>query len=210
MPYPRSPFAKPERQKAEPASSSRSARDHLDDRFDPRGGMRQGTASIHSIHSFGRTGDQVASPRPPAKRRILRGFTRFLVTIFIGVGGTLAWQSYGEVAKEMLAVQAPALSGLLSVLPTRPPAVAAYAGPAQQPGVSASGLDALRRSVEQLAVRQEQMAQNVVMLQALGEDIRQKMSFTPASMPAALTQPAAPVAPPRPASRTHAAPAVPR
>jgi hypothetical protein len=172
--------------------------------------MRRETASIHSINAFGRTGDQVASARPPVRRRIFRAFTRFLVTILIGVGGTLAWQSYGDVAREMLAVQAPALSGLLSVLPTKPPAVAAYAGPAQQPGFSASNLDALRRSVEQLAARQEQMAQNMAAVQAIGEDIRQKMSFTPASMPVALIQPAAPVAPPKPAFRTHSLPPAPR
>jgi hypothetical protein len=201
MPYPQSPFAKQERQKAEPASSSRSARDHLDDRLDQRAGMRRETASIHSIHSFGRKGDRVASERLPARRRISRAFTRFLVTILIGVGGTLAWQSYGNAAKEMAMAQAPALRGLLSVLPTKPPAVAASANPAQQPGFSASSLDALRRSVEQLAARQERMAQNVVALQAIGEDIRQKMSFTPASVPAVLTQPAAPVAPPKPPHR---------
>jgi hypothetical protein len=201
MLYSQGPFAKQERQKAEPASSSRSARDHLGDRFDQRDGMRQGTASIHSIHSFGRTDDQVASQRPPARRRIFRSFTRFLVTILIGVGSTLAWQSYGDVAKQMVAAQAPALSGLLSVLPTKPPVGAASPNPAQQPGFSASSLDALRRSVEQLAARQEQTAQNVAMLRAVGEDIRQKMSFTPASVPAALTQPAVPVAPPKPTPR---------
>jgi hypothetical protein len=210
MPYPQRPFAKQERQKVEPALSSRSARDHLDDRFDQRGGTQRGTASIHSIQSFGRTGDQAASGRPPAGRRIFRSFTRLVVTILIGVGSTLAWQSYGDVAKEMMAAQAPALSGLLSVLPTKPPAVAAFASPAQQPGVSASSLDALRRSVEQLAARQEQMAQNMAAVQAIGEDIRQKMSFTPASLPAALIQSAAPVAPPKPAPRTQPLPAVPR
>jgi hypothetical protein len=54
------------------------------------------------------------------------------------------------------------------------------------------------------------MAQNMMSVQAIGEDIRQKMSFTPASMPAALIQPAAAVAPPKPASRTHPSPALPR
>lgn len=202
MLYSQGPFAKQERQKAEPASSSRLARDRLDERFDQRADARRGTASIHSIHSYGRTDDQVARERPPKKRRIFRAFTRFLITILIGVGGTLAWQAYGEVAKEMVAVQAPALSGLLSALPTKPPAVAAFASPAQQSGVSASSLDALRRSVEQLAARQEQMAQNVAMLRSVGEDIRQKMSFTPASVPAVLTQPAAaPAAPAKPAHR---------
>jgi len=37
----------------------------------------------------------------------------------------------------------------------------------------------VRRSVEQLAAKQEQMAQNIAALQAVEEDIRQKMSSTP-------------------------------
>jgi hypothetical protein len=201
MSYSQSTLAEKERRMAEQASSGRAARDHLHDRFDQRANM-QPTASIHAIHSFGRKDDQVASSRPPLRRRIFRALIRFVVTILFGVGGTLAWQSYGDVATEMVAARAPALSGLLSVLPTKPPAVAAFASPAQQSGVSASSLDALRRSVEQLAARQEQMAQNVAMLRSVGEDIRQKMSFTPASVPAVLTQPAAaPAAPAKPAHR---------
>ncbi len=43
------------------------------------------------------------------KRRSSRGFVRFLVAICIGVAGTLAWQSYGQVAKQMLAAKAPEL-----------------------------------------------------------------------------------------------------
>jgi hypothetical protein len=199
MRYSQSPLAEQERQAAE-RSSARSGRDHLNDRSDQRSGARSGSASIHAIHSSGRNGDQVASRRPSLGRRIFRSLTRFLVTIFIGVGGTLAWQSYGDVARETVITRAPALSWLLSALPAKPPIAAAYANPTQG-GFPASGLDALRRSVEQLAVRQEQMAQNMAALQAIEEDIRQKMSFTPASMPGALTQPAAPVAQPRPMPR---------
>lgn len=200
MRYSQSPLAEQERQAAE-RSSPRSGRDHLNDRSDQRSGARSGSASIHAIHSSGRNGDQVASRRPSLGRRIFRSLTRFLVTIFIGVGGTLAWQSYGDVARETVIIRAPALSWLLSALPAKPPVAAAYANPTQQGGFPASGLDALRRSVEQLAVRQEQMAQNMAALQAIEEDIRQKMSFTPASLPGALTQPAAPVAQQRPAPR---------
>jgi hypothetical protein len=58
------------------------------------------------------TSDQDFLGRVPAresrtKRRSSRGFVRFLVAICIGVAGTLAWQSYGQVAKQMLAAKAP-------------------------------------------------------------------------------------------------------
>ena len=38
-----------------------------------------------------------------------RGFARYLVAICIGVAATLAWQSYGEVPKQMIAAKAPEL-----------------------------------------------------------------------------------------------------
>ncbi|MBV8922375.1 MAG: hypothetical protein JOZ76_30640, partial [Bradyrhizobium sp.] len=38
-----------------------------------------------------------------------------------------------------------------------------------------------RRSVEQLAAKQDQMVQNIVLLQATEEDIREKMAFASAA-----------------------------
>jgi hypothetical protein len=193
MAYSQAHIADKERQMAGQASPSRSARDRLDGRFD----QRAGTASIHSINSFGRNGDLAVSARPP--RRILRRLIRFVVAVVIGIGGTLAWQSYGDVAKELAATRAPTLGWLLSYVPTNPPAVAVSRNPALQ--LPAPGLDALRRSVELLASRQDQMAQNIAALQVVGEDIRQKMSFTPASVASALIQPPAPIQQQKPAAR---------
>jgi len=187
--------AEKQRQTAGQASPLNSARDHRNDRFDQRDGTRSGTASIHSIHAFGRRGGQPASARPTFARRIFRTVSRFVIVVLIGVVGTLAWQSYGDVAREMVATRAPTLGWLLGYLPTKSPAVAASPNPA------ASSLDALRRSVEQLAVRQDQMAQSIMTLQAVEEDIRQKMSFTPPSAPMALAQPPAPIAQQKPSAR---------
>ena len=55
------------------------------------------------------TSDRVRATESRTKRRSSRGFARFLVAICIGVAGTLAWQSYGQVAKQMLAAKAPEL-----------------------------------------------------------------------------------------------------
>jgi len=193
MAYSQAHIADKERQMAGQASPSRSARDRLDGRFD----QRAGTASIHSINSSGRRDDLAVSARPP--RRILRGLTRFVVAVVIGVGGTLAWQSYGDLARELAATRAPTLGWLLSYVPTNRPAVAVSRNPALQ--LPAPGLDALRRSVELLASRQEQMAQNIMTLQAVEEDIRQKMSFTPPSALTVPTQAPAPVMQQKPAAR---------
>ena len=46
---------------------------------------------------------------PSRKRRASRAFVRYLIAIGIGVAGTLAWQSYGEAAKQMIAANAPRL-----------------------------------------------------------------------------------------------------
>jgi hypothetical protein len=157
-------------------------------RIDPRSDMRTTTASIHSLHAFGRKGDQ--RDPPSIGRRIFRTLTRFVVTVLIGVGGTLAWQSYGDVAREMVAAQAPALAWLA-------PGTSPTAAPqnlAQQPAPVAANLDALRRYVEQLAVRQDQIAQSLIMMQAIEADVRQKMAFTPPSaaiVPAPVQPPAA-------------------
>jgi hypothetical protein len=45
-------------------------------------------------------------------------------------------------------------------------------------------LTIVRRSLEQIAAKQEQMAQNIATLQAAEQDIRQKMSSPPQSRPA--------------------------
>ncbi len=126
--------------------------------------------------------DQVASDRPPVGRRIFRTLARFFIAVLIGVGGTLAWQSYGDAAREMVMVRAPTLAWLLSVSTTKSPAVAATSpAPVQQLEPLASNLDLVRRSVEQLAAKQDQMAQNIATLRTVEEDIRQKMSSTPPS-----------------------------
>src|SRR4030095_7677964 len=105
--------------------------------------------------------DQVASDRPAVGRRIFRTLTRFSIAVLIGIGGTLAWQSYGDAAREMRVARAPPLAWWLSVSTTKSPAVAATSpDPVQLLEPLASNLDVVRRSVEQLAAKQDQMAQN--------------------------------------------------
>jgi hypothetical protein len=43
------------------------------------------------------------------KRRALRALFRYAIVICLAVAGTLAWQSYGEAAKQMVATRAPDL-----------------------------------------------------------------------------------------------------
>jgi hypothetical protein len=138
--------------------------------------------SIDPPHPYRFGEGQLASGRPSIGRRIFRTLTRFSIAVLIGVGATLGWQFYGDEAKEMLVARAPTLAWVLSVSTTKSPDVAATStAPMQQLAPLASNLDVVRRSVEQLAAKQEQMAQNIAALQAVEEDIRLKMSFTPPS-----------------------------
>jgi hypothetical protein len=171
------------------------ARD-VDARSHQRVGKRPMKPAIHSgrpssLH------EQVASDRPSIGRRIFRSLTRFSLAVLIGVGATLGWQSYGDAAREMIIARAPTLAWWLPVSTAKSPVVATTS-----PDVVrhleplTSNLDVVRRSVEQLAAKQEQMAESIAALQAVGEDIRQRMSFTPP--PTAPAQQVAPI--PRPKS----------
>jgi hypothetical protein len=139
-----------------------------------------------SIRSPRPSGPNTASDRPSIGRRIFRTIARFFIAVLIGIGATLAWQSHGDAAREMVVARAPSLGWLFSVSTTKSPAVAATAlDPVQQLEPLASNLDAVRRSVEQLAAQHEQMAQNIATLQAVEEDIRQKVSSPSPSLQAA-------------------------
>jgi hypothetical protein len=160
-------------------------------RSDQRMGRRRMKPSSDAPYSYRFGEGQPASGRPSIGRRMFRTLFRFSVAVLIGVGATLGWQSYGDEAKEMLVAQAPALGWVLSVSTTKSPVVAATsADPTRQLAPLASTLDAVRRSVEQLAAKQEQMAQNIAALRAAEENARQKMSSAPSAPPAPAPAPA--------------------
>jgi hypothetical protein len=164
---------------------------NLDARFDPRIG-RPVKQSVRSPRPSGLKDDHVASDRPSIGRRVLRTLTGFLVAVLIGIGATIAWQSHGDAARNIVVARAPWLGWLLSVSTTKSPSTAATApDPVQQLEPLASNLNVVRRSVEQLAAKQEQMAQNIATLQAVADDIRQGISTTPPSSPS--QQQAAPI-----------------
>jgi len=53
--------------------------------------------------------DRLVAIENQMKRRGSGGFTRYLVAILIGVAATLAWQSYGSAAKQIIATRTPEL-----------------------------------------------------------------------------------------------------
>ena len=146
--------------------------------------------------------------RPSIGRRMFRSITRFTVAVLVGVGATLGWQSYGDVAGEMLAERAPTLAWMMSMSATKSP-IAAKTSTSQTQQIEplASNLDAVRLSVDQLSARQDQMAQKIAVLQAVEEDIRQKILLMP-PFSASASQ-AAPIPQQKPAPPKIAAPVAP-
>jgi hypothetical protein len=151
-----------------------------------------------------------------------RGFRRYLVAILIGIAAALAWQSYGDSAKQIIATRAPDLGwspeakqmiatsiqwiGWTPAGPEKqaPPIVqTASTTPSLDPGQvqqMTQNLAALRQTVEQLAGGQDQMARQITRLEAATAELTAKI-------PEPLAQPSvAPVRKPTPvppSSRTR-------
>jgi hypothetical protein len=159
--------------------------------------------------------------RSPLARAPL-AFARFLITFGVGVAATLAWQSYGDAAREMVANSSPQLGWLAPqaapVAQNAPDTIApaASAAPvADQPQLSTVSLDldavrqsvdrivagqeSMTRTVDQLVAGQEQMAREISKLQAIEQYMLYKNSEPP-------SRAAAPAPAPRPAPRPAQAP----
>jgi hypothetical protein len=156
--------------------------------------------------------DRLVAIENQAKKRSSRGFTRYLLAICIGGVATLAWQSYGEAAKQMFATKAPELGWSPETKEvianwveqfgwTKPPQaapVAQTAPAAVAPSVAvapsidpaevhqiAMDLTALRQTVAQINAGQDQMARVVDRLQAADQEILVKIPEQPPSPPVA-------------------------
>jgi hypothetical protein len=169
--------------------------------------------------------DRLVAIENEKKRRGSRGFVRYLVAICIGVAGTLAWQSYGDAAKQIIATRAPELGWSPDAKQmiaswtlgwTKPPAGSEkQALPVAQIAPSAPSIDAekvqqltqslavLRQTVEQLAAGQDQMTRVIGRLESAVTELIVKIPEPPPQPPAA---PARKPTPAPPSSRTPGPP----
>ena len=115
-------------------------------------------------------------------RRPFRALFRFIVAVLIGVGLTLAWQSYGDEGVEVARFYAPSLVWLLPAPKTKTPAdnpmfTAITTEVTQQVEPLALKVDAVQRSIEQLTAKIDELAANQVTHnnQVLREDIRSSL-----------------------------------
>ena len=131
--------------------------------------------------------------RPPLRKRASRGLVRFVIIFGVGVAATLGWQSYGDAVRELIANASPQLGWLApqagAVTQAAPSTVGATApampGPdLQQLATVSLDLAAMRQSLDQLAARQQQVADAIGRLQAAEQDILNKIA-APSPQPAA-------------------------
>jgi len=132
---------------------------------------------------------------------------RFLIAICVGVAATLAWQSYGDAARQIVANSYPQLAWLApeaAVAQTAPATILPPNTSPDQQQLKAMSLDlaVLRQRVDQIAAGQDRITRDITAkLQAAEQDILDKIS-APAPQPAAAParKPAPPplqLAPPR-------------
>ena len=137
-----------------------------------------------------------------------RGFARYFVAVLTGVAVTLAWQSYGDAAKQVIATKAPELGWSPEVKQmiaswtlgwTKPPAspekiAPETVAPNAPPGPSldpaqvqqmVQSLATLRQTVEQMAAGQDQLKRDIVQMHSALIDVLVKISEPPRQPPAA-------------------------
>jgi hypothetical protein len=138
----------------------------------------------------------------PARKQASRGFTRILVAFLLRISTTLAWQSQGDAAREIIAKRYPQLAWLAPQAPGALPAPAAIVPPIgaadpEEIKTMSLGLAAVRLRVDQLTASQDQITRDItVKLQAAKQEILDRISVLsppPATPPA--RKPAPPPAP---------------
>jgi hypothetical protein len=131
---------------------------------------------------------QFRSDKSPTSRRVARSVALFLFAVLVGVGGTLACQSYRDEITQVF----PPLGWLFPVSTMKAPAPAVTTADLQeQLKPVAIDLALVRRSIEQLTSnqdqlgrKQDQMAQAIATLRAAEQEVSQKVSAPP-SLPSA-------------------------
>jgi hypothetical protein len=168
--------------------------------------------------------DRLVAIENKMTRRGSRGFGRYLVAILIGVGATLAWQSYGDAAKQVIATKAPELGWSPEAKQmiaswtlgwTKPPVVESKAATVAQTAPAAPSIDpgqvqqmardlaTQRQIIEQLAAGQDQMTRVIGRLETAVTELIMKMPEPPPQPPAA------PARKPTPVPQSSRAPAAP-
>jgi hypothetical protein len=114
--------------------------------------------------------DGSTSRRASLGKRTLLAFARLVITVCISVAATLAWLSYGDAAKQIIANSSLQLGWLApqaaSVAQNTPDMIAPAVPPTPSPdqqrlNAMSLDLDAVRQSVDRIGSNQEQLMRSV-------------------------------------------------
>ena len=132
--------------------------------------------------------------QPSLHKRAARGLARVLIIFTMGIAATLGWQSYGDATREMIASSYPQLGWLApetvpakSTLETTSSIVSSTTSDSQEKTVAAESIPERTSPIapDQLAARQQQMANDIATLKAAEQNILRKISSAPPARPAA-------------------------
>jgi hypothetical protein len=140
--------------------------------------LNNATAAIETIDG------QLLTLEQQTKKRSPEGSARYVLATFIGIAAISAWHSYSEAAKQRLA--SAVQTAPQNVTPKAP--VAPSIDPEQVHQI-ASGVAAQRKTIEQIAAAQDQMAHVVDKLQGAVAEILVKMPKPPPPPPVAAAIP---------------------
>ena len=168
-------------------------------------------AAAQTVDPMTRSSPDAVIKRPSLGRRASRRLARMLIVFCIGVSTTLAWQSYGEAARAMMASLSPQLGWLApqttSVVPPAPDVVAPANAPSPDLHRLAVGLAGVSQTVDQLtgqlAEGQRQMGGDIAKLQADVQQILRKVSAGPPRPTAAPAQKPPVTPPPSPSAQAR-------
>jgi hypothetical protein len=120
--------------------------------------------------------------RPALRKQSSPGFARVLIAFCIGIAATLAWQSYGDTARDIIVRRYPQLAWLTPQVPVMLPSPATIVPPIASSDsgelqTMSLGLAAVRQRVDQLTASQDKIARDITMtLQAVKQEILDKIS----------------------------------
>jgi len=110
--------------------------------------------------------DPPPNRQPPVRKRASRALARFLMAFCIGVAATLAWQSYGDAGRQIIANSYPQLRWLApqaELVAQKAPETNALVAPSfdQQLNAMSFKIDVMVESIDQIAAGQAQMARTI-------------------------------------------------
>src|SRR5947199_7642398 len=104
-----------------------------------------------TVEAMKRAPADAATMRPSLARRALLRLARSVIIFCVGVGTTLAWQSYGDAARAMIAKSSPQLGWLAPQTAPACPSASDVVAPASAASANVQqltfGLAAVRQSV---------------------------------------------------------------